>query len=313
MSVWFWVGFSLFVLMALSFDTFFLNKNPTRIRTLRVSLFWTITWILCAFVFNGLLWAYYYIEFNRLIANQKAIEFLTGYVIEKTLSIDNLFVFYMIFQQLRIPTLYQYRVFSYGIWSAVVLRLVMILFGTWLIVKFHWILYIFGIFLLLTGLRMFFAHEGTRLTDSKIFLWIKHHLRLTQSITGRYFFIRQAGLLYATPLLLALILIEISDLVFALDSISAIFAITHDPFIIWSSNIFAILGLRALYFLLSSLVDRFYLLKYAIALLLIFVGLKILIAPWVTLSALLSLGIICAILAGFVLISFFVNPPRHQS
>lgn len=328
---WIWLGFTIFIIIALSMDTFLLSKKHAHMHdSMRVALSWSLLWILCALVFNVLLWAYLYYTTNSYIADEVALDFLTGYLIEKTLSVDNLFAFYLIFDQFRIPAAYQHRIFSYGIWSAIVFRLLLILVGTWLVAHFHWLLYVMGVFLLLTGIKMFFvANKKNDLYASRTYQWLKRWLRVTDELDGQNFFVRKfppdtdvqkegkkvtikKPLLYATPLFIVLIFIEISDLIFAFDSIPAIFAITTDPFIVWTSNIFAILGLRALYFLLSGMVARFHLLKYGIALVLIFVGLKMVIAPWVSISVELSLGMIALILILFTWLSLKI-PPKGSS
>lgn len=303
-NVWIWIGFSIFLVIALCIDTFALKKHARPHESMRASIYWTLVWITCALIFNGLLWIYLYYSASVPIANQKALEFLAGYVIEKSLSVDNLFTFYMIFHQFRIPIAYQQRIFSIGIWSAIILRLLLILFGAWLVMNFHWVLYLMGAFLLLTGIKMCFAEEKEKdLAETLIIRFIKRFFRVTNEIHAHQFFIRKNLKLYGTGLLLALIFIEISDIVFALDSIPAIFAITTDPFIVWSSNIFAILGLRALYFLLAGMVNRFHMLKYGIALILVFVGSKMLIEPWIHISVLLSLGVVVGILLLFTWLS----------
>jgi tellurite resistance protein TerC len=313
-NIWIWVGFSIFLIFALSIDTLLLDKKYARPHeSMRAALIWTIVWVVCALIFNGLLWLYLYVTTTPFIAEEKAVDFFTGYLIEKTLSLDNLFAFYMVFTQLRIPIQYQQRVFSYGIWSAVVLRLIFILMGTWLVEHFHWILYLMGIFLLLTGIKMFFAQGKEQdLAETRFMKWMKRFFRVTSEIKDKRFFVRKDKLLYVTPLFIALIFIEISDVVFALDSIPAIFAITTDPFIVWSSNIFAILGLRAMYFLLAGMMTRFHLLKYGIALILVFVGSKMVIAPWLTISAVLSLCIIVGILVLFSILGVLTRT-RHGS
>ncbi|TAK75731.1 MAG: TerC/Alx family metal homeostasis membrane protein [Gammaproteobacteria bacterium] len=291
-----WIGFSLFLIIALSLDTFVLHRSSrTDAPSMRTALCWTLIWIGTALIFNVLIWF-----FNP----QKALEFFAGYLIEKSLSIDNLFAFYMIFHQFRIPAAYQQRIFSIGIWSAIILRLLLILGGTWLVTHFHWMLYLMGAFLVLTGLKMGLMHEKEKdLTETSLIHFMKRFMRITHEIHGNHFFIRKDAKLYATGLFLALVFIEISDIVFAFDSIPAIFAVTMDPFIVWSSNIFAILGLRALYFLLAGMVTRFHLLKYGIALILIFVGSKMLIEPWVHVSVLVSLSVIIGILLLFTYLS----------
>lgn len=303
---WIWIGFSIFLVIALGIDAVVLNKtkfHPNR--SLRIALLWTLVWVVSALIFNVLLWLYLLYNTTPAFAQEQALDFLTGYIIEKSLSIDNLFVFYMIFHQLRIPAEYQQRVFTYGIWSAVILRLLLILVGSWLVVHFHWILYVMGAFLLLTGIKMLLiSHNDKDLSKSKLFQFLQTCFRITSQFQGKRFFMRKNKLLYATPLFVALIFIEFSDIVFAFDSIPAIFAITTDPFIVWTSNIFAILGLRALYFLLAGMIKRFTLLKYAIAIILIFVGCKMLITPWYTIPVALSLSTIAGILILFTLLEY---------
>lgn len=305
-NIWIWSGFIIFVILALGLDTFYLDrKRDSKVR-IRVALRWTLIWIICALIFNFLLWLYLYNSFTPKIAKEVALNFLTGYLIEKSLSVDNLFAFYLIFEQLRIPPENQRHVFSYGIWSAIVMRLVLILLGSWLVTKFHWLLYIFGVFLLLTGIKMIFvSHTESNLRDSRIFRFLQNHLRVTDEFDGHKFFIRKNKLLYATPLFIALILIEISDLIFACDSIPAIFAITTDPFIVWTANIFAILGLRALYFVLAGMISRFFLLKYGIALILVFVGSKMVTEPWIHVPVEFSLLVVISILIIFSCLSWW--------
>jgi tellurite resistance protein TerC len=302
---WFWVGFSIFVVFALSIDTFFIGrKRASPHESMRAALSWTFIWVSCALIFNGVLWCYVYHYYDTALANKKALEFFAGYLLEESLSIDNLFAFYLVFQQLRIPRQYQHRVFSIGIWSAIIFRLIFILLGVWLISKFHWLLYVMGFFLFLTGVKMFFSGEKEKdLADMWVIKITKRLFRVTHEIHGQHLFIRKKGLLYATPLFVALVFIELTDIIFAFDSIPAIFAVTRDPFIVWTSNIFAILGLRTLYFVLSGMAERLRFLKYGIALILIFIGLKMLIVPWIHIPVGVSLGVIAGILLSFTLIS----------
>lgn len=313
-NIWVWIGFSIFVIIALVADTIVLGKHHAKgpHTSIRAALAWTALWIFCAFIFNGLLWLYLYLTTNSFIAHQKALEFFTGFLIEKSLSIDNLFAFYMIFYQFHIPSAHQQRIFAYGIWGAIIFRLLIILFGIYLINKFHWILYLLGVFLVITGIKIFFFEEKQKdLAAGWFFQWLKRHLRMTDELEGHRFFILKQGKRYATRLFVALIFIEFSDIIFAADSIPAIFAITRDPFIVWTSNIFAILGLRALYFVLAGMVDRFQLLKYGIAIILVFVGIKMISEPWLYISTLFSLGIVIGILVSFTLISIFISKPRE--
>lgn len=237
---------------------------------------------------------------------KKPLNFFTGYLIEKSLSFDNIFVFLILFEYFAIPAKYQHRVLIYGVIGAIVMRLILILFGIWIVNQFHWILYIFGFFLMITGIKMFiFADKKPELAKNPILHWMRSHLRITHELHGERFFLRKNQLVYVTPLFMVLVLIEISDLIFAVDSIPAIFAITNDPFIVFTSNIFAILGLRALYFLLVNMHKRFYFLKYGLAFILVFVGFKMLIAPWFKIPIFIALGIVMATLVFCILFSIW--------
>lgn len=301
---WLWIGFFIFVIVMLMVDMFVLGgKRAHRVST-RESLGWVIVWVALALMFNLLLWWYLTGSVGPAIANQKALGFFTGYLIELSLSVDNMFIFIMIFRYFAVPAEYQKRVLLYGVLGAIIMRLVMISLGVLLVSKFHWILYIFGIVLVITGIKMLiFANEKPELDKNPILNWMRNHLRVTETFNGEQFIIRKNKLLYVTPLFLVLILIEASDLIFALDSIPAIFAITEDPFIIFTSNIFAILGLRALYFLLANIADRFYFLKYGIALILVFVGFKMLMAYWFKIPIFFALGVVITILMASILLS----------
>ncbi len=302
---WVWLGFSIFIVFALTLDTFFLKKHARPHESMRAALYWSIFWFCLAIAFNFLLWFYLLETTTPTFAKKTALDFFTGYLIEKSLSVDNLFVFYMIFKQMKIPHHCQQRVFSIGIWSAIVMRLGIILLGTYLVARFHWILYLMGAFLLFTGIKILLTEEKEKdFTESGILAVIKRYCRMTNELHGQDFFVIKNGLRYVTPLFATLIFIEISDIVFAVDSIPAIFAITQDPFIVWTSNIFAILGLRALYFLLSGMISRFELLKYAIAFILIFIGFKMVIEPWLDIPVLVSLSVISTTLIVFTLVSW---------
>jgi tellurite resistance protein TerC len=303
-TMWMWLGFFIFILVMLAIDIFLSGEKKSSILPFRKALIWSLVWISCALIFDGLLWFYLYSADGILLANEKALEFLTGYLIEKSLSIDNLFVFYMIFTQFAVPLKLQQRALLFGVLGALILRLLMILFGTWLVVEWSWTLYLFGFFLVVTGIKMLFFGDGpTDFMQHPVVQWCCRHLRITPEFQGQRFFIKQKSKVYATRLFLVLVLIEVSDLIFAMDSIPAIFAITQDPFIVFTSNIFAILGLRALYFLLAAMAERFHLLKYGIAFMLIFVGIKMLIVPWVMISTPIALAGIFGILGITILLS----------
>ena len=273
---------------------------------------WSLIWVSCALLFNLGLWWYFVQTQGHAIAYEKAMAFLAGYLIEKALSVDNLFVFLLIFNTFQIPTEYQRRILSYGVLGAIVFRTILILFGVWLVREFHWVLYLFGIFLILTAIKILMnarqqaIEKIAKPKTPPLLPWLQKHLRVTEQLHGKKFLVRQQGVYYATPLLVVLLLIELSDLVFAVDSIPAIFAITTDPFIVITSNIFAILGLRSLYFLLANMANRFYLLKYGLAGILLFVGVKMLIAPWIMIPISISLGVIALIL------TICITVPRYR-
>lgn len=308
---WMWLVFLIFVTAMLALDIFLLSgKKAHRVST-KESLVWTLVWFALALVFNLLLWFYLIHTADAAIAHEKALEFLTGYLLEKSLSVDNVFVFLMIFNYFSIPPEYQRRVLLYGVLGAIFMRLILILFGIWLIGQFQWILYLFGIFLVITGIKMFiFAEHDADLSKNPILRWMRRHLRITEQLHGERFFIRQNKLLHATPLFLVLILIEISDLIFAVDSIPAIFAVTKDPFIVFTSNIFAILGLRALYFLFANLSLRFRFLKYGLALILVFIGIKMFMAHWFKLPILITLSIVMITLIVSMALSLIAAPKK---
>lgn len=301
---WMWIGFFVFVLMMLAVDMFLLGGKKVHRVSTKEALSWAVVWVTLAFAFNLLLWWYLTHTSGHVIANEKALEFLTGYLIEKSLSIDNMFIFVMIFSYFAVPAEYQRRILLFGVLGAIVMRLVMILLGVLVIAKFHWILYIFGLFLMVTGIKMFiFSDKPPDLDKNPVLRWMRNHLRITDKFHGGKFLVRQNKILYVTPLFLVLILIEVSDLIFAVDSIPAIFAVTEDPFIIVTSNIFAILGLRALYFLLVNMHDRFHLLKYGLAFILVFVGFKMLIAYWFKIPIFIALGIVIFTLVFCIVLS----------
>ena len=242
------------------------------------------------------------------MANQKTLEFLTGYLLEKALAVDNVFVWLMLFGYFAVPAALQRRVLLYGVLGAIALRTGMIFAGSWLISQFHWILYLFGAFLVLTGAKMLWvADQEPDLGNNPLLRWLRRHLRITDTLQGEHFVVVRDGLRYATPLLLVLVLVEISDVIFAVDSIPAIFAVTTDPFIVLTSNIFAIMGLRAMYFLLAGFADRFVLLKYGLAVILLFIGVKMLLIDVLHIPILWSLLGVAAILLVSILLSLRVS------
>ncbi len=299
-----WAGFIAFVLAMLALDLFVLGGRKSHRVSVKEASSWVVAWVALALTFGALLWWYLDGTAGREIANRKALEFLTGYLIEQSLSIDNMFVFVMIFSYFAVPAELQRRVLLYGVLGAIVMRAAMILAGVWLVSEFAWILYVFGAFLMVTGVKMLvFAEQQPDLEKNPLLRWLRGHMRITPGFHGDAFFVRINGLRYATPMFLVLMLIEASDLVFAVDSIPAIFAVTTDPFIVFTSNIFAIMGLRAMYFLLADMAERFHLLKYGLALVLIFVGGKMLVAPWFHMPVQWSLVIVGSIILASVVFS----------
>ena len=256
----------IFVVVACAVDLLVLQKNGSERVSIGQALRWSALWVALALVFNALLRWYLDGQAGRELANQRAAEFFTGYLIEKSLAVDNIFVFLMLFTYFAVPAELQKRVLILGVIGAIILRAVMILIGAWLIKEFHWVLYLFGAFLLITGIKMLiFADANSDLEKNPILKWMRGHMNLTSDFDGEKFWVTRQGVRFYTPLFVVMILIGITDVVFAVDSIPAIFAITEDPFIVMTSNIFAILGLRAMYFLLADLKERFHLLTYGLS------------------------------------------------
>ena len=306
-----WAGFIAFVLAMLALDLFVLGGNKAHRVSVKEAGSWVVAWVTLAIAFGALLWWYLDGTVGREMANRKALEFLTGYLIEQSLSVDNMFVFVMIFTYFAVPLELQRRVLMYGVLGAIIMRAGMILAGVWLVSEFAWILYVFGLFLLVTGIKMLvFADHKPDLEKNPLLRWLRGHMRITPGFHGEAFFVRINGLRYATPMFLVLMTIEASDLVFAVDSIPAIFAVTTDPFIVFTSNIFAIMGLRAMYFLLADMAERFHLLKYGLALVLIFVGGKMLVAPWFHMPVQWSLVIVGSIILISVVLSLRMSKPK---
>jgi tellurite resistance protein TerC len=308
---WMWAAFVAFVLVMLALDLFVFGGNKANKMSVKVAAVWSLAWVGLALLFNVGLWWHLNGTIGQEIADRKALEFLTGYLIEKSLSVDNIFIFLMIFSSFHVAAEYQRRVLIYGVLGAIVMRAVMILAGAWLVREFNWVLYIFGFFLIVTGMRMLImAEKEPDLRKNPVLKFARRHLRIAEGDHGEKFTVMQDGVRYFTPLFLVLILIEASDLVFAVDSIPAIFAITTDPFIVFTSNIFAIMGLRALYFLMADVADRFHLLKYGLAMVLTFIGAKMLIAPWYHVPVAASLAIVAVLIGASVIASLIVARKR---
>lgn len=308
-----WGGFVAVVTMMLVIDLLLQGRNGAHVMSMKQAAAWSILWVTLSLLFNAVCWWYLSRTEGRAAADPQALAFLTGYLIEKALAVDNVFIWLMLFNWLAVPASLQRRVLVYGVLGAIVLRTGMIFAGSWLISRFEWLLYIFGAFLLFTGVKMALVKEDeASIGDKPLVRWLSSHLRMTDSIENEHFFARHNGLLYATPLLLVLILVELSDVIFALDSIPAIFAVTTDPFIVLTSNLFAILGLRAMYFLLAGVAERFSMLKYGLAVILVFIGIKMLIVDFFHIPVAVSLGVVGGILAVTLIINALVNHLNHK-
>ena len=303
-----WAGFIAFVLVMLALDLFVFGGNKAHKVGVKEAATWSLVWVSLALLFNGGLWWYLNGTAGPEIANQKALEFFSGYLIEKALSVDNVFVFLLIFSAFQVPIQYQRRVLIYGVLGAIVMRAVMIMAGAWVVSEFSWVLYLFGAFLLITGMRMLVAADAEPdVANNPVLRFARRHLRVADGDHGERFFVTKGGLRYVTPLFLVLILIEVTDLVFAVDSIPAIFAITTDPFIVFTSNLFAIMGLRALYFLLVDVADRFHMLKYGLAMVLVFIGAKMLVMPWYHVPVEASLLVVAVLIVSSCVASVFIT------
>ena len=306
---WLWTGFAAFVVLALIVDFVVLKKDGAHRVGLREAAIWSAIWVALSLVFAGLLWWWLARSVGRDVADTRTIEFLTGYLIEKSLAIDNVFVFLTIFTYFALPAEYQKRALMIGIIAAIVLRAVMIFGGAILIERFDWILYVFGAFLVLTGIKMWMSvGKESSLADNAALKMLCRVMRVSPMHDGERFFTMHDGARMATPLLLIIALIGVTDVIFAVDSIPAIFAITTDPFIVLTSNIFAVLGLRAMFFLLADMADRFHLLPYGLAVILLFVGAKMLLAGVLHIPPLISLAVILGILGATIALSLRARP-----
>ena len=301
---WLWGGFAVLVVVALLVDLVLMRHGGPHKVTFREALWWSAGWVTLALLFNGGLWWYLSETAGQVVANRVGLEFLTGYLVEKSLAVDNIFVFLMIFTYFAVPEEQRQRVLIIGVLGAIVLRAIMIFAGSVLLAKFHWLLYVFGLFLLLTGIKMWLAAgKAPDLENNPALRWMRKHLALAPQYHGNAFTIREQGKRWYTPLFVVIVLIAITDLIFAVDSIPAIFAITSDPFIVLTSNVFAVLGLRAMFFLLAGMADRFHLLPYGLALVLGFIGTKMLLIDVYKIPVLWSLGVVTAIIGATVVLS----------
>lgn len=294
-----WGGFIGFVLLMLALDLGVFNRKD-HVVGFKEAAIWSGVWIGLSLVFNaGIFWFF---------GPERGLEFLTGYLIEKSLSVDNIFVFIVIFSSLGVPPIYQHRVLYWGILSALVMRAAMIFAGVAMLQRFHWLIYVFGVFLIITGVRLYLErNKEEHPENSRVLRWVQGVIPSTHQFDGHKFFTRENGRFVATPLFMTLVLVEASDVIFAVDSIPAIFAVTTDPFIVFTSNIFAILGLRSLFFILAGLVEKFRYLKVGLAFVLVFVGAKMTMMDFFKIPALVSLGVILGTLGISVWASFRAN------
>jgi tellurite resistance protein TerC len=303
--LWLWIVFVAIVLAALFIDFVVLKKQGAHEVGVKEALNWSIIWVALSFVFNGLFWwAVRDTSGSVEVANEKSLEFLTGYLIEKSLAVDNIFVFLMIFTYFAVPPAYQKRVLMIGIIGAIVLRTIMILIGGWLLQEFHWVLYVFGAFLIITGIKMWWAAgKESDLEDNPALKLLRKLIPVSQRYDGEKFFTLENGKRIATPLFMVICLVGLTDVIFAVDSIPAIFAITSDPFIVLTSNVFAILGLRAMFFLLQAVAAKFHLLNYGLAVILVFIGTKMVLIDVYKIPVAISLAVVVAILAVTMVLS----------
>jgi tellurite resistance protein TerC len=306
-SIWLWVGFNVFVLLLLALDLGVFHRKAHAV-SMKEALTWSVVWITLSLLFNLVI----YLFWDKMVPNssytngEAALAFLTGYLIEKSLSVDNIFVFILIFSFFAVPDQYQHRVLFWGILGALIMRGLLILIGATLLETFHWIIYVFGAFLIFTGIRMA-RHQDEELKpdENPIVKFFRRFVPVTENYEDDKFFIRRAGTLFATPLFLVLLVVESTDLVFAVDSIPAIFAVTRDPFIVYTSNVCAILGLRALYFLLANVMHQFQYLKLGLSVVLTFIGIKMVIVDLYHIPVGVSLAVVASVLTISILASLW--------
>jgi tellurite resistance protein TerC len=312
--IWLWIGFNLFVLAMLALDLGVFHRKSHAVSG-REALIWSIVWISLSLVFNAVIYFYWdqMAPGSTYTNREAALAFFTGYLIEKSLSVDNLFVFILIFSFFAVPAAYQHRVLFWGILGALIMRGTLIAVGAALLHEFHWIIYIFGAFLIFTGIRMAWHHdENVEPDKNPVVKFFRRFMPVTETFEKDKFFIRRAGKLMATPLFLILLVVESTDLVFAVDSIPAIFAVTQDPFIVYTSNVFAILGLRALYFLLANVMNKFQYLKFGLSAVLVFIGVKMVIVDFYKIPTAVSLAVVAGILMLSILASLWKSKSHPE-
>lgn len=298
-NVWLYVAFFAVVAVMLLVDFLGFKQKDNEPVPIRQAALWSIAWVVVSALFAGGLWWYLNDHINTEMANQKTLEFVTGYLLEKSLAIDNVFVWLMIFAAFAIPPALQRKVLLYGVLGAIILRTIFIFAGAWLIQEFSWILYLFGAFLVYTGIKFLKGgqEDEADIENMKLLKWLRGHMRITPTLRQDKFFVRENGLLWATPLFVVVVLVEFSDVIFAVDSIPAIFAVTTDPFIVLSANLFAILGLRAMFFLLAGAASKMHYLPYGLGVIMTFIGIKMLLLDVYHIPVYYSLGFIAVVLS----------------
>lgn len=314
-NLWLYIAFFGIVTVMLLIDFLGFKQKEGQEVKIKTAALWSIAWVSVALLFGAGLWLYLQQTAGVTLANTKVMEYFAGYLLEKSLAVDNVFVWLMIFAAFAIPPALQRQLLLYGVLGAIILRTIFIFIGAWFVQEFSWILYIFGAFLVYTGFKFFKGQneEETNIEDMAILKWLRKHMRITPQLHGNKFFVRQNGILWATPLFLVLILVEASDVIFAVDSIPAIFAVTSDPFIVLTANLMAILGLRAMFFLLSGAATKMHYLPYGLGIILVFIGFKMLMLDVFHMPIWISLGFIVLVLTITAILSIRYSKKHHQT
>ncbi len=314
-NLWLYIAFFGIVTVMLLIDFLGFKQKEGQEVKIKTAALWSIAWVSVASLFGAGLWLYLQQTAGVTVANTKVMEYFAGYLLEKSLAVDNVFVWLMIFAAFAIPPALQRQLLLYGVLGAIILRTIFIFIGAWFVQEFSWILYIFGAFLVYTGFKFFKGQneEETNIEDMAILKWLRKHMRITPQLHGNKFFVRQNGILWATPLFLVLILVEASDVIFAVDSIPAIFAVTSDPFIVLTANLMAILGLRAMFFLLSGAATKMHYLPYGLGIILVFIGFKMLMLEVFHMPIWISLGFIVLVLTITAILSMRYSKKHHQT
>ena len=314
-NLWLYIAFFGIVTVMLLIDFLGFKQKEGQEVKIKTAALWSIAWVSVASLFGAGLWLYLQQTAGVTVANTKVMEYFVGYLLEKSLAVDNVFVWLMIFAAFAIPPALQRQLLLYGVLGAIILRTIFIFIGAWFVQEFSWILYIFGAFLVYTGFKFFKGQneEETNIEDMAILKWLRKHMRITPQLHGNKFFVRQNGMLWATPLFLVLILVEASDVIFAVDSIPAIFAVTSDPFIVLTANLMAILGLRAMFFLLSGAATKMHYLPYGLGIILVFIGFKMLMLDVFHMPIWISLGFIVLVLTITAILSIRYSKKHHQT